>query len=118
MTDDQLRLVAELAEKIAAAVGPLREELHALPLELKAELGSDDPDPCTIGSLILAIKDQKIAICTTLRWFDEEFEAILDPEQLEKWLTIKHRFCTSRDRCRPPRDRPDGRDRPDVNDKG
>ncbi len=115
MNDDQLLLVAELAEKIAAAVGPLREELHALALELKAELGSDDPDPCTIGGLILAIKDQKIAICTTLRSFDEEFEAILailGPEQLEKWLTIKHRFCTSRDRCRPPRDRPD------VNDEG
>ena len=116
--DDQLALVAALAEEIAAAVGPLREELHALALELRAEFGSEDPDPCTIGRGILAIKDLQATICATLRSFDEDFEAILEPEQLEEWLTIKHRFCTRRDRCRPPRDRRDGSDRPDGNDEG
>ena len=110
LDDDQLALVSALAGQIAAAVGPLREELHALIVELKAEFGVEEPDPCTIGGLILAIRDLQATICATLRSFDEEFEAILGPEQLEKWLTIKHRFCTARDRCRPPRDRRDGND--------
>ncbi len=82
---------------------------------MKAEVGSDDPDPCTIGDLVLAIRDLKARICATLREFDEDFEAILDEDQLEKWLTIKHRFCTARDRCRPHRDRPDDGD---ANDEG
>ena len=108
--EDQLAAAAKLAEEIAAAVGPLREELHVLAWELRQELGSEDPDPCTIGRLLLAIKDLKKAICVTLRTYDGEFEAILGPEQLETWLTIKHRFCTPRDRCRPPRDRPGAND--------
>ena len=116
--DDQLALAAALAKQIAEAVGPLREELHALIVELKAEFGEEEPDPCTIGGLILAIRDLQKTICATLRSFDEEFEAIMSPEQLEKWLTIKHRFCTARDRCRPHRDRRDGNDRPDGNDEG
>ena len=100
--EDQLAAAAKLAEEIAAAVGPLREELHVLAWELREELGWEDPDPCTIGRLLLAIKDLKKAICAMLRTYDVEFEAILGPEQLKTWLTIKHRFCTPRDRCRPP----------------
>ena len=111
LDEGQLAKVAELHRAIAEAVGPLREELKTLAAALREELGSDDPDPCEIGELLLAIKELQATICATLRTFDEEFEAILNPEQLEKWLTIKQRFCTSRphrgDRDRGDRD-PDG----------
>ena len=50
---------------------------------MREEFGSEDPDPCTIGRLLLAIKDLKKAICVKLRTYDGEFEAILGPEQLE-----------------------------------
>ena len=112
LSDDQLAEVAALAEEIAAEVGPLREELHMLAMQLRAEFNSEDPAPCTIGRLILAIKELKKAICAMLReTFDPEFELILGPEQRERWLAIKDRFCTPRDRCRPPRDRPDAIDK-------
>lgn len=110
LDEDQLAKVAELHQAIAEAVGPLREELKLLGEALRAELGSEDPDPCEVGQLLLAIKELQAEICETLRSFDAEFEAILSPEQLERWLTIKARFCNRDGRPRPDRVRPDEED--------
>ncbi len=96
LDDAQLEQVAALAQEIAATVGPLREELRMLIDDLKAELGSADPDPCLVGDLVIAIRNLKIEICRTVHSFEGDFNAILTPEQLEKWLEIKPHFCKRR----------------------
>ncbi len=106
LNEDQLGAVAKLAEDIAAAVGPPREGLRAFSVELREDLGSEDPDPCTVGGLILDIKDLQAEICALTQSFADPFAEILDDDQREKWETIKDRFCNSRDRRRPGRDRP------------
>ena len=70
LDEDQLAKVAELHQAIAEAVGPLREELKNLAAALREECGSEYPDPCEIGRLLLAIKDLQATICATLREFD------------------------------------------------
>ena len=93
LDEDQLAKVAELARQIAEAVGPLAEEIRQLKADLKEELGSNDPEPCVVGELVISIKNLREEICRTRNSFADDFLAILTPEQAERWLAIKHRFC-------------------------
>ncbi len=108
LDEDQMEDVAVLAEEIAGAVGPLREQLRGNMMAQKDELGSDSPDACTVGELLLEGKRLQAEICAIVQSYADDFAEILYPDQLEKWLTIKDRFCHRR----PPRhhgpDHPDG----------
>lgn len=97
LSEEQLASVAELARQIAEAVGPLREQLRMLLADLQAELSSEDPDRCLIGDLVLAIRELRVEICETIQSFEDDFLAILTPEQQERWLAIMDRFCRGDD---------------------
>ena len=106
LSETQLEEVGDLAKDMGAAVRPPRHELRALARAFRAEHESDDPDATELGRLLIDIKDLKAAICATTQSYAPDFAGILNPDQLEKWETIKDRFCTSRRRRGPERGRP------------
>lgn len=108
LDEDQLAQVAKLHASIPEAVRPLREELKSLAAPFREELGSEDPDACEVGRILLAQKVLRAEICAVTQSFADDFAAILDPDQLEKWETIKDLDFNPRDCCRRP-----GRDRPE-----
>lgn len=106
LDEDQMQEAGALAKTIGAEVGPLRHELRALGRAFRAEHQSDDPDATELGRLLLAIKELQAEICDVTQSFAADFAGILDEDQLEKWDTIKERFCNSRGRRRPGRGGP------------
>ena len=62
----------------------LRQELHALELELRSELRADIPDQLTVGALVIQIHDLKSRIHERHDATREAVKAILTPEQLRK----------------------------------
>jgi len=102
LDESQMAEVAALAERISAAVGPAREELRRLRAALREELGSEDPDPCAVGKLLLEIKERPAEICAITRSFADEFAGILNPDQLETWKIVKDLFCDPRPHHRGP----------------
>ena len=113
LSEPQLKEVGVLAKSIRSAGGPLRHELRTLARAFREEHGSDDPDATELGRLLLAIKELQAEICAVTQSYAADFADILDDAQIEKWETIKDRFCNSRRRRGPGRDGP-GRKSEDI----
>lgn len=84
LTDEQIEAARALFETVRTEAEPLRDEQKALRDELRTVLEADAPDATEVGTLVLALHDnrQEIRGLREAAWAD--FEALLTPEQLEK----------------------------------
>ena len=100
LDEPQMAEVDALAEQISASLGPIREEFRTRASALRDELALEDPDPCLLGQVFLEVENLKAEIIETTGSFADTFSGILNPEQLEKWETMKDRFRHPRPRHR------------------
>jgi hypothetical protein len=91
LTDQQVSDIGSLLKKHQDAAFPLRQELRAKNHELKNALAAPEPNPTTIGQLVLArrsLKTQLRAVNVKLRG---HIAAKLNPEQKQKLESLKSR---------------------------
>jgi Spy/CpxP family protein refolding chaperone len=69
-------------EAVRTARKPLQENLAAL-------LAATNRDPCAIGAAVIALHDNGDQARAALERFDDQFSAILTPEQLAKYEALK-----------------------------
>ena len=84
LDEDQLAEAAELRESLRATVTPLMQEGRAIRQEVKAQLDSENPDPTTVGELVIAGHALEPQIREASQAAREAFKEILTEEQLEK----------------------------------
>lgn len=89
LTDAQIEDAKALLEDLAAELRPLGEEARALREELATLLGSADPDPAEVGALVIELHGIGDRMKAARDEFDAAFSALLTPEQLERWETLK-----------------------------
>jgi len=85
LSDEQIEAAQGILEVARAEIEPLREEGRTNREELHALLETENPDPTTVGELMIAGRDLRHEIRDVLEGYVAEFEALLTPEQLEKW---------------------------------
>ena len=84
LTDEQFDELEVLRDELMAAIEPLRDQHKELGESLKAELELENPDPTTLGELMIASRDLREQIRAGHDAFVTSFEGILTPDQLEK----------------------------------
>jgi Spy/CpxP family protein refolding chaperone len=90
LTRDQISETKEIYKDLRSTVEPLREQLETL-------LDGDNPAPGQVGQVVIDIDGLRDDIQSARAEADSAFEAILTPEQLQKY----HEFEAH---CRPGAD--------------
>ena len=83
MTEEQLGQISVLGEESKATVGSFREERKNLHNLLETELQSGNPDPTTVGQLVISQHDLDKQRRSTQEDFRETFQSMLTLEQQE-----------------------------------
>ena len=78
-----------LLQALHTEVEPLRGQQKDLQDDLQALLAGANPDACTVGGIVVDINELGDAIRAALAEFDEDFSAILTPEQLARYEALK-----------------------------
>lgn len=89
LSEEQIEATQAIHESLRDQLGALRDEHRALREELRSTLEAGDPDPTTVGEMVIAIHGQRGGFRSVLEAADAEFSALLTPEQLEKWENFK-----------------------------
>jgi len=100
LDENQMSEVEEIREKGRATIRPLLKKRRSNRKELRAHLKSDNPDPATVGSLIISSRTIRPEIKAAAESMKTAFEDILTEEQLGKW-----QHDEVRPRRRPPQSR-------------
>jgi Spy/CpxP family protein refolding chaperone len=91
LTDAQVAQIAGLMKKHRDAAFPLRQELRAKNHELQNALAQPEPNPNTVGQLVIArraLSQQLRELNLKLR---TDIAAVLTPEQKEKFQQLRQR---------------------------
>jgi Spy/CpxP family protein refolding chaperone len=108
LSDEQRSQWRNLHGELRATIGPLMEERRILHQQVRTALGSDSPDSCAIGELMVGIHnigEEQRAAHDNMR---EQLTSILTPEQQAKFEAL-HELREERWRYGPMGDRPFGR---------
>ncbi len=89
LTPEQTATFKQLYNQLQQTLKPIREQQKALYEELHAQLDQENPDPCAVGATQIALYEGREDIRAAFETFDTAFSAILTPEQLAKWETLK-----------------------------
>jgi hypothetical protein len=89
LTPAQVETAKTLFEELKAAVEPLRQAQKPLREAFYDELEEASPNACDVGQAALALHDNRERIRAELAEFDQEFSAILTPEQLARYEALK-----------------------------
>ncbi len=87
---DEIYIIHRNAEQ------PVKEELQILEVELKEMIDAGDPDPATVGELVLEIASLRATLWEILVIYHEDFMALLDEDQ-----TRRLGFIARADRVQP-----------------
>lgn len=88
LTEAQKTQVEQLREKTKVAMEPLFEEHRALAEAVHSALESD-ADAATVGAAVIAAHEHGKKIRAVREQHDAELEALLTPEQAERWRSLK-----------------------------
>jgi len=88
LTSAQNTQLQALATTLQTSVDALRQARGPLCATLRTDLGGT-PNPATVGTDSINLFNNKAAIRTARQTFDTAFSAILTPEQLAKYNTLK-----------------------------
>ena len=89
LSADQATQLNGFSTTLEAAEKSLRQTRAPLCQQLRTDLGVTSPDPATVGKDTLSLVDNKDQIKTARETFDTSFSAILNPDQLAKYDTLK-----------------------------
>ncbi|MEA2690755.1 MAG: hypothetical protein QOJ16_142 [Acidobacteriota bacterium] len=89
LSADQATQLAGFAKTLDTAEQALRQARAPICQQLRTDLGVTSPDPATVGKDAISLVDNKDKIKSAREAFDTSFSAILTPEQLAKYDTLK-----------------------------
>lgn len=89
LSPQQVTQQKQLLEELRGTTKPLYEQIEPLEDQLRAQLDAASPDACAVGNTVVQIDGLRDQIKDAREDFDEAFSAILTPEQLAKYETLK-----------------------------
>lgn len=89
LSEVQIEQWVGILQGLHESVRPLAETVGERQRELDAQLHSDAPDPTTVGSLLLEIRDLRRQIHGLQEQAGEDFELLLDDTQRERLDTVR-----------------------------
>jgi Spy/CpxP family protein refolding chaperone len=91
LTDQQFSDIGGMLKKHQDAAFPLRQELRAKNHELKNALTAPEPNPTTVGQLVLAQRALRTRLRASNVKLRGDIAATLNPEQKQKFDTLRNR---------------------------
>lgn len=92
----QTATLRTLATATRTAIRPIGEEIKTLSEQIRDGLNATSPDACALGALLVTRHDKSEDVEDLLQDFDDDFSAILTPEQLVKYDALKDRINNPR----------------------
>lgn len=89
LTEQQITDAQAILEAAHTAVEPLRTARRDLAMQLREALDAAEPDPTAVGELVLALHDNQEQIRAIHQGALDDFEALLTPEQLERFEVLR-----------------------------
>jgi Spy/CpxP family protein refolding chaperone len=89
LTETQVTQAQAIFDAAQAEIQPLREARRPLLEQLRAALDAAEPDPAAVGALVIDLHANREAIHGVLEGALDDFEAILTPEQLERFEVLR-----------------------------
>lgn len=85
LTEDQKTRLAELREQGRPERERIREASRAAHERLREALEAESPDPTTVGEAAIEVHSLREQQRASRESFENAFESLLTPEQLQKW---------------------------------
>ncbi len=92
LTTTQTATLRTLATATRTAIRPIGAEIKTLSEEIRDGLNAANPDACAVGALLVTRHGKYEGVEALLQDFDDDFSAILTPEQLLKYEALKDRI--------------------------
>ena len=89
LTPEQVTAAQQLQTNLRTVLEPLRANEKQLREALRAELDAATPNACEVGDALLAVRANEERIKDALEDYDEQFSALLTPEQLRRYEALK-----------------------------
>lgn len=83
-TEGQVQQFGVLLNQFQANVGSLQEQVAARQQQLNMLLSQPDPDPTTVGTLVLQVHQLQQQLAALIRNFQSVFAELLTPDQSQK----------------------------------
>jgi Spy/CpxP family protein refolding chaperone len=85
LTAEQQASAKQLAQDLAAKMAPIHQAQQALHTQLKAALAVPNPDAATVGQAVIQLHQNRVQIKPVMDAFHQQFEALLNPDQLTQY---------------------------------
>lgn len=92
LTAAQTATLRTLATASRTAIRPIGNEIKDLSEQIRDGLNAANPDACAVGALLVTRHGKYEDVEVLLQDFDDDFSAILTPEQLLKYDALKDRI--------------------------
>lgn len=89
LTEEQIEAARALRTEARAEAEPLITQLRRQGEALRALLDSANPDPAAVGQAILTLHELKGELRALRESYEADFEALLTPEQLDRFEAFK-----------------------------
>ncbi len=89
LTPEQVTAAQALQTSLKATLEPLRAAEKQLREALQTELDAASPNACRVGDALLAVKANGERIKAAVENYDDQFSALLTPEQLRRYEALK-----------------------------
>lgn len=94
LTEAQITEGQAIVDAARAEAEPLRAETRDLALALREALDAAEPDAAAVGALVVDLDANRDALRAIFDGAVEEFEAILTPEQIERFEILREAIET------------------------
>lgn len=91
LSEEQIKQAREIRENTRRQVQPLAEEQRALRQELRTALEGEAPSSEAVGSIVISLHQNRQQVRDLHQQALTDFEAILTPEQLERFQQFRER---------------------------
>lgn len=91
LSEEQIEQARQIRESTREEVQPLAEASRALRQELRTALESESPSAEAVGSIVISLHQNRQQVHDLHQQALTDFEAILTPEQLERFQELKER---------------------------
>ena len=85
LTAEQQASAKQMAQDLAAKMAPIHQAQQALRTQLKAALAVPNPDAATVGQVVIQMHQNRAQIKPVMDAFHQQFEALLNPDQLTQY---------------------------------
>jgi hypothetical protein len=92
LSDEQVELWLGLLDDFKANQWDLINQIEPLEKDLKEILNSESPDPASIGNIVIQIDNLRKEMKLNEETYRENFQLLLNEEQLEKYIMLKSAF--------------------------